>query len=215
MARPVAHVLMHFGRHPHPLPPPEDRNVEFTPLPSPMQEAEANQALAEEHALQLEAARESGRLEGYEAARAEFAEELERERQSHQEELAAARQEWLCEEGERLRADASTALAEIEARLAQSLGNVLMPFVIDTLRRQMIAELVETISTLIGNNEAISIKIGGPADMLEILRVKLADVQANFTYEVGEGVDVSVRAEQTMIETQLSAWIARIAAEME
>jgi hypothetical protein len=68
---------------------------------------------------------------------------------------------------------------------------------------------------LIGSDEAISIKITGPTDLLDVLRAKLAAERAAITYEVTDNVDVSVRADQTTIETQLSAWLARLAREME
>jgi flagellar biosynthesis/type III secretory pathway protein FliH len=211
MARPVAEYLMRFGKEAD-LPPPE-RIPEFAPIPQWSTEASPPQA--EDHTEQIEAAREAGKAEGHEAAFAQFAEELETERQNHQEQLAAARQSWLEDEGERLRATLSASLTEIETRIAQSLSNVLMPFIADQLRKQMVAELVEKIYTLIGSDEAISIKITGPADLLDVLRAKLASERASISYEVSDGVDVSVKADQTTIETQLSTWLARLAGEME
>ena len=210
MARPVAEYLMRFGKEAE-LPP--ERSPEFAPLPQ--WSNEASQPQPEDYTEQVEAAREAGRSEGHEAAFAQFAEELETERQNHQEQLAAARRSWVEEEGQRLHVALSANLTEIETRMAQSLSNVLMPFIADQLRKQMVAELIEKIYTLIGSDEAISIKINGPADLLDILRPKLAAERASISYEVTEGVDVSVRADQTTIETRLSAWLARLAGEME
>lgn len=211
MARPVAEYLMRFGKDAD-LPPPE-RIPEFAPIPQ--WSTEAPQSEPEDYTAQIEAAREAGKAEGHEAAFAQFAEELETERQTHQEQLATARQSWLVDEGERLQFALSSSLTEIETRIAQSLSNVLMPFIADQLRKQMVAELIEKIYTLIGSDEAISIKITGPADLLDVLRAKLAAERASITYEVTDSVDVSVKADQTTIETQLSAWLARFAGEME
>jgi hypothetical protein len=212
IARPVAHYLRRFGDQPEPAPA-ADRGVDFLPIPS--RPPDVNEPPPDDPLLQIEAARESGRAEGLEAAREEFAAELEKELRLHHEQLEAARRKWLDEEGGTLRASLAAGLAEIEVRLAQGLSKVVTPFVIDALRKQMIEELTETIAVLIGSNETIAIKVNGPADLLDILRDKLAEAPANIEYEVSEGVDVSVRAEQTMIETQLSAWIARITAVME
>ena len=214
MARPVAHYLEQFEKEPEPEPVPQPgRGGDFAPIPLSPQDV--SEAPADDSLLQLEAARESGRAEGLEAARREFAAELEQALQLHREQLAAARRKWSEEESTTLRASLTAGLTEMETRLAQSLSKVITPFVVDVLRKQMIEELTETIAVLIGSNETISIKIDGPADLLDFLRDKLAEVPARIEYEVTEGVDVSVRAEQTMIETQLSAWIARITAEME
>jgi hypothetical protein len=209
MARPVAHYLRRFGDAPE-LAPPPDRGVDFSPIPSRPQDA--SEPPPDDPLLQIEAARESGRAEGLEAAREEFAAELEKALRLHHEQLEAARRKWLDEEGGTLRASLAAGLAEIEVRLAQGLSKVLTPFIIDALRKQMIEELTETIAVLIGTNETIAIKVNGPADLLDILRDNLAESPASIEYEVSESVDVSVRAEQTMIETQLSAWIARITA---
>jgi hypothetical protein len=212
MARPVAHYLMSFEKEVE-APAHLGHEAEFTPVASWQQET--IDTSAEDHAQELEAARESARAEGFEAAQAEFAAEFERQRRNHLEALAVARQTWVEEEGEAVRAAVAGALAEIEMRLAQGVGKVLTPFVIDTLRNQMLTELVETIAALVGANQAILIKISGPPDLLEILRGKLKEVHAAIAYEATGGIEVSVRAEQTLIETQLSEWITRIRSEME
>ncbi|MGP0060187.1 MAG: hypothetical protein ACLPID_12960 [Beijerinckiaceae bacterium] len=209
MARPVAHYLRCFGDEPE-LAPPPDRGVDFSPIPSWPQDV--SEPPPDDPLLQIEAARESGRAEGLEAAREEFATELEKGLRLHHEQLEAARRKWLDEEGSTLRASLAAGLAEIEVRLAQGLSKVVTPFIIEALRKQMIEELSETIAVLIGTNETIAIKVNGPADLLDILRDNLAETPASIEYEVSENVDVSVRAEQTLIETQLSAWIARITA---
>jgi hypothetical protein len=212
MARPVAHYLKCFTDEPESEVLPEPA-LDFLPIPSRPQEV--IEIPAEDPLLQIEAARETGRAEGMEAAREEFAAELETERQLHRQQLEAARRKWSDDESTALSASLAAGLAEIEARLAEGLSRVLLPFVIDALRVQMIGELSETIAVLLGNNEAVAIKVNGPADLLDMLRAKLAGASASIDYEVTESVDVNVRIEQTMIETQLSAWIARITAEME
>jgi hypothetical protein len=212
MARPVAHYLQCFTDEPETAVLPEPV-PDFLPIPTWQQEV--NEDPAEDLLAQIEAARESGRTEGIETARAEFAVELEAERETHRRQLEAARQKWADEESTTFGASLAAGLAEIEARLAQGLSGVLIPFVTDVLRAQMIGELTETIAVLLANNEAVSIKVSGPVDLLDMLRDKLAGASASIDYEVTESVDVSVRIEQTTIETQLSAWIARISAEME
>jgi hypothetical protein len=213
MARPVAHYLMRFGEEPE-APRHEAREL-FVPFPVREPEEEEERIAVAEHLQQLDAAREDARAEGYETAHREIAEEFARRLQTHQEELAAARRDYLEQASDSLLAGLHAGLAEIEARLADGLGNVLLPFVVDRLRRQMVADLLDAVTTLIASREAVAIKIAGPADLVEMLRGKLAQAEARIDFEVNDAIDVSVRAEQTVIETQLATWIARLGAEME
>ena len=199
MARPVAHYLMRFSDEPE-APRHETREL-FVPFPVREPEEEEERITIADHLLQLDVARENARAEGYEAA--------------HQEELAAVRRECLEQASDSLLAGLHSGLVEIEARLAESLGNVLLPFVVDRLRHQMVAELLDAIATLIASREAVAVKIAGPADLVDVLRGKFAQAEASIDFEVTDAIDVSVRAEQTVIETQLAAWIARLGAEME
>jgi hypothetical protein len=212
ISRPAAHYLMRFGDEVVAAQQVEESAV-FAPIGVvwPPEQEET----AEDRQAEIDAARESGRAEGDAAAREECAAELEKERQAHRQELADARQKWADEESLALKSALAVGLAEIEEQLAQAVGRVLSHFAIDALRNQMMGELVETLNVLIGSTEAIAIKIEGPADLLASLRGALGETRDNITYDVTESVDVSVRAERTVIETQLSAWIAAIKAEME
>jgi hypothetical protein len=216
MARPVAHYLMRFGNEVAATDQ-ADEKTDFAPaaLWSPELQQQQQQESAKDRLLEIETSRENGRSEGEAAAREEFAVELEKVRQLHQSELAAARLTWVKGEGAALRASLAAGLAEIEERLAQALGRVLSHFVIDALRNRMMTELVETIEVMIGGDEALPIKVSGPADLLEALHNALSETRPNITYEVTENVDVVVRAGETSIETQLSTWVARIKVEME
>lgn len=209
-ARPVAFYLAHFDVRAivHPL----SEGVEQKDLPplwAPDQEEEDNS-----EAL-LEAAREAGRAEGAEAANAQAAAEIERVRLEFEELLAAERQKWLHEEGDELKDRLATALRLIEDNLAECVARVLRPFIVESLRRQMISELVEHIGSIIASHETTVIKIAGPGDLLAIMQEKLAGVPAALTYEESGDVDVRVMAGQTTIETRLKAWIDLVSTKME
>ncbi|MGB8279242.1 MAG: hypothetical protein WCF20_15100 [Methylovirgula sp.] len=163
----------------------------------------------------LAAAREAGHAEGAAAARAEAAAEQEQARRDFDEELAAERQKWLREEGETLKERLATALRQMQDTLAECVGQILRPFVIDSLRRQMLGELVEQVASMAASHDALVIKITGPADLLALLQEKLAELPLAIDYEQSDGVDVRVVAAQTMIETRLQAWIDLISAKME
>lgn len=208
IARPVAECLVRF-ESPDDFEPALDPCGAIAPAPIWTQETEENREIA------LQAARESGREAGLDEARAEFAGALDRERETFEQGLVAERQRWLREEAEQLREGLTAGIRSLEESIAQCVARVLRPFVIDSLRRQMVDDLIDHIATMIGSNEKIAIKIMGPADLLAVLRERLASVPAAVDYEPQACVDVSVIAEQTAIETQLEGWIKLIAAETE
>ena len=167
----------------------------------------------EDPQIAIDAAREEGRAEGLEAARAEHEEELARAQARFDAELKAAREAWAREEGARLLEQLAAAMRAIEAGLADSVARVLRPFIVAALRRQMIDRLVENIRTIVGSAEMTAIQIAGPADLIEILRAALQGAPAAFHFVIQDSVDVSVVAEQTSIDTRLKAWTDLIGAE--
>lgn len=207
-ARSIAEFLTEFG-----APDGETPALELcgatAPAPIWMQDPE------EKHQTALAEALESGRTAGLEEARAEFAAALERERADFERRLAQERQKWLQEEAEQLHERLAKAIRGIEENIGECVARVLRPLVVDSLRRQMIDQLIDHIATMIGSNEKIAIRITGPADLLAGLRARLASVPAAIDYEAQDKIDVSVTAEQTAIETQLEAWIDLVRGETE
>ncbi len=210
--RPVAHYLTHFDVGEvivHPLAEAVEQHGLMPSLWAQDPEEEDNsEALLEE-------AREAGRAEGVEAAQMQAAAEMERLRQEFEETLAGERQKWLSEEAEVLKDRLTTALQLIEDNLAECAARVLRPFIVESLRRQMIGELVEHIGGMIASHETTAIKISGPGDLLAIMQEKLAGVPAALTYEESSDVDVRVMAGQTTIETRLKAWIDLVSSKLE
>ena len=208
MPQPAALYLTHFDASPAKAP-----GLDLAPTPemAPIWEP---QPMDDREAL-LVAAHEAGRAEGLEAARAEAEAEAEAMRRAFEEQLAAERAKWLSEESEPLKERLAAALAQMKETLADSVGQILRPFVIDALRREMLDELIIHVATMAANHDAIELRISAPADLIEILRQKLAELPLAIHYELSEGVDVSVVAGQTMIETRLKAWIDLFGAKME
>lgn len=209
MAHPAALYLTHFDTPPVTAPaldlaPASDVALLWDP-PEPAEDREAL----------LTAAREEGRVEGIETGRAEAALQAEAMRKAFDEQLAAERQKWLDAESELLKTQVANGLDQMKGSLADCVGQILRPFVIELLRRQMLDELLEHVATLAAAHEAIDMVITAPADLIGVLRNKLADLPLAVRYEPSELVDVSVTAGQTTIETRLKAWIDLIGAKLE
>jgi hypothetical protein len=163
----------------------------------------------------LAAAHQAGRAEGVEIARAAAALEREQARRDFDVQLAAEREKWLREEGDLLKEKLAIALQQMEETISQCVGQILRPFIVDSLRRQMLGELVAHIASMAASHDEMTMKITGPADLLAALKEKLAEVPLAIAYEQADCVDVRVVAAQTMIETRLRAWIDLISAKME
>jgi flagellar biosynthesis/type III secretory pathway protein FliH len=169
---------------------------------------------AEELARKLEEAMAAGREEGRASAAADFAVELEQQRRELEGQIAAARQAWLAEEGERLSAAHAAALSQLQSEIADGVARILKPFLVLSLRDQVLDALSETMRTVLKDDKPL-LKVSGPEDLLEALRERMGQDEASISYEAAPAVEVSVVADHTVIETRLKAWIDRFDAATE
>jgi flagellar biosynthesis/type III secretory pathway protein FliH len=182
-------------------------NPDQSPIWIPEQEDDPETRLA--------ASREAGYAEGMEAARAEAAAEREQAQRIFDEQFATERQKWIVEQSDILAEKLAAAVRQMQDTLAECVGQVLRPFVIESLRKQMLVDLVESVAGIAGTHAGVTLKIAGPADLLAGLREAFAALPLTVDYETSEGADVTVVASQTMIETRLQAWIDLINAKSE
>jgi len=103
-------------------------------------------------------------------------------------------------------------MQELTATLAGSLARILKPFLVETLRQQVVDGLLEKLGVLLAHDEDVVVRISGPQDLLDSLREKLGSFPTSVEYIATEGADVRVVANHTVIETQLQAWFQRIGA---
>jgi hypothetical protein len=104
-----------------------------------------------------------------------------------------------------------TACREIETNIASSVARILLPFLAEAVRDKAIGSLVEQISALTGNSPVPVFKVTGPGELLDLVRTQLeASKRTGIAYETAETFEVRVVADQTVIETQISAWAERL-----
>jgi hypothetical protein len=104
-----------------------------------------------------------------------------------------------------------TACREIETNIASSVARILLPFLADAVRDKAIGSLVEQIAALTGNSPVPVFKITGPGELLDLVRTQLeASRRTGIEYESADTFEVRVVADQTVIETQISAWSERL-----
>jgi hypothetical protein len=209
MARPVAHYLMNFDA--------EVSAGSLTDFDGMLGLVPVGGAPDQSDDLEasLAAAREEGRTEGAEAAQTEAAAHLDQVRRDFQEELAAERQRWLQEEATALKEELASAVQQMKDGLAECVARILRPFITESLRRQMIDELVEHLGSIAASHDAVGIKISGSSDLIAVLQEQLSELPIAIDYEQNDSLDVRVIADETLIETRLQAWIDLISAKME
>jgi len=150
--------------------------------------------------------------EGREAARREFAEERARLENSMALDVARERVKWAREEGQRLAEAHRAAIADFETRCAQAVANILRPFLTQAVIARVTESLVQNIEVLLASRRRSLFEISGPQDLLDALKEKFAEQQASIAYSLNDGLDVRVRVDETIIETQLGAWMQALGA---
>ncbi|MCW2274974.1 hypothetical protein GJ654_10590 [Rhodoblastus acidophilus] len=205
-----------------PWPPPRKRTADeqaarVSPLlrrkePAPDVVADEPRTTAAAASPKLEQSMLKAFEEGREAARREWAEERARLESSRTLEFARERAKWQQEEGQRLVEAHRAAIADFETRCAQAVANILKPFLTQAVIARVTDSLVQNIEVLFSSRRRSLFEISGPQDLLDALKEKFADQQASIAYSLSDGLDVRVRVDDTVIETQLGAWMQALGA---
>ena len=105
----------------------------------------------------------------------------------------------------------TVACRELETNIASSVARILQPFLIDAVRDKAVAALVEQIAALTCSSPVPMFKIAGPSDLLDLVRAQLDKAhRTGIEYQVADSFEIRVVADQTVIETQISVWTARL-----
>ena len=159
---------------------------------------------------------EQGRLlafeDGREAARKELEDERAQMRDTLAAEVAQERKKWVEEEAQLLASAHRAAFEDFETRCAQAVANILRPFMIPLAIGRVTEALVENLEVLFASRSRALFEISGPADLLDALREKFAGRDASFAFKPEDTIDVRVRHDDTLIETQLAAWMTALGA---
>jgi hypothetical protein len=150
--------------------------------------------------------------EGRGSARKELDEERGRLRDALDAEVAKARASWVADECARL-AEAHRAAFEVfETRCAQAVASILRPFLVQQTIARVTDALVENLEALFAARAPGLFEISGPPDLLDALKEKFAAGAARMEFKPDDSIDVRVRVEDTIIETQLGPWLSALGA---
>jgi hypothetical protein len=161
-------------------------------------------------AARLAEAHASGVESGKAAAMAALEPKLEEQRAQLARQLASERKAWATQQGEKLGMQLEAGLRALEAEIADAAARVLAPLLEAQLCERAVADLLAELEVLLRKDPGLSLSITGPEDLLQVLRSRLADKACTVTYVASEACDVRISADQTLLETRLAAWKARI-----
>jgi len=187
------------------------RTVKAAPEIAP----EPEQPVVDRQAELIRAAEVRIRAEERETARKELEDAIAAERARHLEDLSSQRAIWVGEQAQQLSSQLSAAFERIEADLAERVANILRPFVSDAFRRQSLAEFEDVVATLLSGRDAAPLRISGPEDLLSAMRSHLGPYESAVEFIPGEQIEVSVVAQDTIAQTQLGSWSARLTQALE
>lgn len=168
-------------------------------------------AIESDTEAQLAAAREEGFASGSARAAADHATILEDERRAFTRRLEAERAGWAAAEGAVLAEKVRLGLAELESRIGASTARILRGLLAEHLVERAIEELAAHVRALLSGTGGKVVEISGPEDLVAALRGKLEGASAAIEYRPAAGADVRIVCDDTIVESRLSAWLARLA----
>jgi hypothetical protein len=152
---------------------------------------------------------QKGIEDGMEQARASCDAAIAKQQEECQLSIEAARRLWSETESGSLARQIESAAAAIKADIADAAARVLKPLVAQAIIGQALAKLASEIEKLLSHDDAINLKISGPADLVSELRKQIPP-QTAVTLLAGDKPEITVFANKTVIETRLSEWLARV-----
>jgi hypothetical protein len=181
-----------------PEPVAKPKEIKREPVPAPKTETPANL---------LDDAYRSGYAAGISESDAKLAEERVRGAIR----LGEERAKWSDQQAVAIVNGFTAACHELETNVASSVARILQQFLADAVRDKAVAALVQQISGLMSDSSPPVFRISGPADLLELVKAQLDQARRmSIDYQVADALEIRVAADQTVIETQMSAWIERL-----
>ncbi|MDA9426141.1 MULTISPECIES: hypothetical protein [Bradyrhizobium] len=125
--------------------------------------------------------------------------------------LGEERAKWSDQQAVAIVSGFEAACREVETNIASSVARILLPFLTEAVRDKAIGSLVEQVAALTGNSPVPVFKVTGPRELLDLVKTQLeASRRTGIAYEAADTLEVRVVADQTVIETQISAWSERL-----
>lgn len=160
--------------------------------------------------LQIGEAHARGVLEGRAAAQVDHDAAFAAQAAAFERKLAAERQSWAADQGGRLGELIAIAFDDLELRVSTLMSEVLKPVLTEQIRAKAVETLSQSLNDMLTKGDYAKIAVSGPADLLSALERRFAASHPGLSFVVAEGADVTVSADETILETRIGAWINSI-----
>jgi hypothetical protein len=140
----------------------------------------------------------------------QLTEALAEQARSLQAEHEASRKAWVEEQSERIATAIDGRFVSLGEQLGVAAARALRPFLVERMVDRSIADLNDCIERLLSDGTAPSLEITGPADLLDRLAERLGQHATAITFRPDDRADIVVTAGETLIETRLREWVARL-----
>jgi len=156
--------------------------------------------------VQISEAHARGILEARAEAQVEIDAAITKQAAEFDKKLATERQRWAAEQGERLAEMIALRLGEIEQGVAGCVSRILQPFLVERIRAKAVEELSRSLGAMLSKGEFAKITISGPQDLLSAIEARVAANHPGLSFEAAEGVELTVVADDTILETRMGSW---------
>jgi hypothetical protein len=126
------------------------------------------------------------------------------------EKLDAERKAWVEEQATALSSALVTAIDGLETRIAETAAKVLKPFLVERSRDRALAELADCVVSILADPAHPVLAISGPQDLLDSLSTALGADAGSISFRPDASADIRVIAGETILETRIQEWVARL-----
>ena len=208
----IADYLTDFG---------DDRTATFFDLDAPMADEPVAASLdVADIQAQCEDMYARGIVEGrrlaeedFESERANFEAAVAEARAASAEELSALlRQEGESDRalGARVGTQIVDSLEEVRTQIADSVAELLKPFLLDAIANRSVAALLDALERLTRDPECPAVEVQGPQALVDAIAARLQSREVAVQASPGPETDVRVRVGRSVIDMRLTEWAAAL-----
>lgn len=121
-----------------------------------------------------------------------------------------ARKAWVEEQAGDIATQITERFAELGDQMGTAAARALRPFLVERLVDRSIDDLADCVRQLTTDSTVPAFEIAGPTDLLDRLAERLGDLTSGITFRPDDRADIVVTVGETMIETRLREWVARL-----
>jgi hypothetical protein len=151
-----------------------------------------------------------GRSNGYATALAEFEQKFADEKHRLSMQFVEEKHNLLNEMAAKIAGDIADAGVQLEAKIAGVTARILEPFISNAVQKQAVATFIEQLASVASDVRRPALRVTCPAELVEVLRSKLAVRSIAVELRAAPVAEVSVTVDQVFLETQMKLWAERL-----